>query len=165
MILAALASMAGVQTHAQQMPADSRGAAEPARQEEPKAELRLYGSREVKSSWAGSGPNILLSDLCVSSSTGRFRLRILSSGGGRMASPASLDRIGYTLRFRDGSGQVQSREVSGQALITLEGRSPEDVDCSHGANSQIEIDLAEPDMLARAAGRYFDQLVLSVDPL
>jgi hypothetical protein len=163
--LAALTVSTSLTTQAQQPAIQDLGATARPRDNQPKAEFRIYGSREAKSSWSGSGPNIISADLCVASSTGRFRLRILSAGGGKLTSPASLDRIAYTLRFRDGAGQEQIRQVSGQALITLEGSSPEVVDCSRGANSLIEIDLAEPDMLARSAGRYFDQLVFSVDPL
>jgi hypothetical protein len=131
----------------------------------PTAQLQIYGSHDISSTWSGAGTNMIAADLCVASSTGRFRLQIQSAGGGRMASVHSLEKMAYTLRFRDGAGQEQRRRVNGEALVTLEGSSAQDRDCSHGANSTIEIDLSEPDMLSRTAGRYFDQLRFSVDPL
>lgn len=131
----------------------------------PSAQLQIYGSHDVSSNWSGSGANIIAADLCIASTTGRFRLQIQSASGGKMASVHSLAKMAYTLRFRDGAGQEQIRRVNGQALVTLEGSSLEDRDCSHGANSTIEIDLDETDMLSQTAGRYFDQLRFSVDPL
>src|SRR3546814_7741433 len=69
----------------------------------PAAQLKLYGSREFASTWSGSGPNVVKADLCVASTTGRFRLKIASAGGGRMVAIGSRERINYTVRFRDGS--------------------------------------------------------------
>src|SRR3546814_18321350 len=45
----------------------------------PAAQLKLYGSREFASTWSGSGPNVVKADLCVASTTGRFRLKIARS--------------------------------------------------------------------------------------
>lgn len=133
--------------------------------DKPRVELKIYESRPIGTSWSGSGKNVISADICVASSTGRFRLRILSIGGGKMISPASRERLSYTVRFRDGAGQEQEKRVNGNALVTFDGASAQYVDCTRGANSKIEIDMSESDLVAHAAGRYFDELLLSADPL
>ncbi|HEX7858446.1 MAG TPA: hypothetical protein VF503_32585 [Sphingobium sp.] len=164
LILTASAILAATTAQAQTF-SGSAGMRQQSTPDQPKAQLRIYGSNDVMSNWSGSGRNIISTDLCAASSTGRFRLHIQSAGGGRMTSIGSPDRMAYTVRFRDGAGLEQSRRVNGDALVTFEGSSPDAGDCSRGANALIEIDLAEADMLSRAAGRYFDQLVITVDPI
>lgn len=131
----------------------------------PAAQLRIYGSRDISSNWSGSGTNVIAADICIASTSGRFRLQIHSASGGKMASTHSSEKMSYTIHFRDGAGQEQTHRVNGEALVMLEGSSAEDRDCTRGANSTVEITLAETDMLSQTAGRYFDQLRFSVDPL
>lgn len=126
------------------------------------AEVAIYSAPSLRSVWSGVGDSHLSADLCVASTTGRYRLEIRSLSGGALSGPGHLP---YTLRFRDGSGIDQSVAVRGQSLVTFEGHSPDRADCSLGANAALTIETTQADMLGQAAGTYADRLTLSAQPI
>ncbi len=132
---------------------------------EPTADLKVFSATSQKVKWSGEGSNAVAFDLCVASSTGRFRLQVTSQSGGTMLGAATGGKLGFSIRFRDASGQVQEKTLGGQAVVEFEGSSPAQQDCSTGANASIEIDNKEGDMLAQPAGDYMDRLLLSAEPL
>lgn len=128
----------------------------------PMASLRIYspGQRNV---WQGRGDAEQSVDLCVVSTTGRFRLQITSQSGGALI--GQKNRIHYTLSFRDGAGSVHDVDVSDQTIIMIEGSAPSAADCAYGPNSTLSIRAAQADLLKGQAGDYFDRLRLVADPL
>jgi hypothetical protein len=152
---------AGAQTFSAAPPSLRSSRAAP---DQPVAQLKIFSATSAQSVWPGEGSNAVSADICVASTTGRFRLKVMSQGGGRLVGTAGAGKLGYTIRFRDGSGAEQAKRADGQALVTFEATSPQ-LDCSAGANAKIEIDTSEADMLAQSAGQYVDRLVLSAEPL
>lgn len=128
----------------------------------PTASLRVYGPSQ-RDVWQGRGDARQSVDLCVVSTTGRFRLRITSQSGGALIN--QKNRVHYTLSFRDGAGAVHDVDVSDQALILIEGSAPSAADCTHGPNSTLSLRAAQADLLKGPAGEYFDRLRLVADPL
>jgi len=126
------------------------------------ASLRVY-SPSQRSVWQGRGDALQSVDLCVVSTTGRFRLQITSQSGGALIN--QKNRIHYTLSFHDGAGAIHDVDVSDQALITIEGSAPSAADCAHGPNATLSIKAAQADLLKGQAGDYFDRLRLVADPL
>lgn len=126
------------------------------------ASLRVY-SPSQRSVWQGRGDALESVDLCVVSTTGRFRLQITSQSGGALIN--QKNRIHYMLSFRDGAGVAHDVDVSDQSMIMIEGSAPSAADCAHGPNGTLSIRAAQAELLKGPAGDYFDRLRLVVDPL
>jgi hypothetical protein len=128
----------------------------------PMASLRVYAPSQ-RSVWQGRGDALQSVDLCVVSTTGRFRLQITSQSGGALIN--QKNRLHYTMSFRDGAGSVHDVDVSDQALVMIEGSAPSAADCHSGPNSTLSIKAAQSELLKGQAGEYFDRLRLVADPL
>jgi hypothetical protein len=106
----------------------------------PRADLRLY-AHTAHTVWSGTGDAWDAIDLCLASSTGRYRLRIASLSGGALMGPGKLR---YTLSLTDGAGVSHDVTLQDQVLVAIEGK-PRRCDLRPGAQCH-----AAP---ARAAGR------------
>lgn len=130
----------------------------------PNAEIRVYSSdgRILRRSF--DLINGTATDLCVASTTGRYRLRVTSLSGGTMRGPDPASGISYRVKFRDGTGAEQVKPMQG-GVVTFEGRSPGATDCSRGSNAFLFVDSPEQALTAPIAGSYADRLNLSAEPL
>ncbi len=127
----------------------------------PATTLKVYAPAQ-RAIWQGRGDALESVDLCVVSTTGRFRLQIFSQGGGAIIGP---QRIHYTLSFRDGAGVVHDVPVDDQALITIEGSAPSAANCDTGPNAVLSMKTQQTELLKGQAGEYFDRLRLVAEPL
>jgi hypothetical protein len=128
-----------------------------------KVEVQLFSSPTQRAVWHGEGNSVVAADLCVASTTGRYRLQVMSTAGGALAGPGS-GKLFYTIRFTDKTGAVQTQRVDGKAMVTFDGMSGDQVDCSRGANATLEIETENRDLLGQVAGSYTDRLHLSAEP-
>jgi len=156
LIISGIALATTPQSSAQTMPVHAVPAA-------PAAELRVYSSDGRMSRRSFDLINGTAINLCVASSTGRFRLRVSSLSGGTMRGPDSAV-LGYRLKFRDATGAEQVKPMTGNEVM-CEGRSPGAIDCSHGANAFLLVDSPDQALTSPSAGIYADRLNLSVEPL
>lgn len=129
----------------------------------PVAQLRVFAS-DGRGRNRGDLMNGSSATLCVASTTGRYRLHVVSNSGGVMRGNDVRSGLAYRVRFRDASGSEQIKQMTGGEIV-FEGRSPGQVDCRGGANASVLIDSPESDILANVAGEYTDRLTLSVEPL
>lgn len=128
-----------------------------------KVEVRLFSSPTQRAVWNGEGNSLVAADLCVASTTGRYRLQVMSTAGGALAGPAAA-KLFYTIRFSDRSGVVQTQRVDGKAMVAFDGMSGDQLDCSRGANATLEIETENRDLQGQVAGSYTDRLHLSAEP-
>lgn len=124
-----------------------------------RVELRTYGAGRLAADWHGHGAAVMATDLCVASSTGRYRLRVLNMSVGTRDA-----QLRYHVEFRDGAGRAQIAAFDGME-IAFEGVSPRDVDCSAGSNARLIIRIPEAELLAKSSGQYVDSLRLVADPI
>lgn len=127
----------------------------------PMAAVKVY-SPSQRTVWQGHGDSLESVDVCVVSTTGRFRLQVISQSGGALSGP---HRLHYTLSFRDGAGVDHDVPVDDQALVTIEGSAPSAANCDAGPNSVLSIKASQAELLKGQAGEYFDRLRLVADPL
>lgn len=125
------------------------------------ASMRVY-SRSTEVNWYGVGAAVTSVNLCVVSTTGRFRLEVTSARGGALTGPASLP---YMVTFRDGAGMETTQSTETQAALSFEGSASPAADCTSGPNSQLRLRIPEPELVGGVAGSYFDELQFSVVPL
>lgn len=128
----------------------------------PRAELEIFSSDHVHAAWSGKGDSETSIDLCVTSTTGRFRLQVISQSGGKMS---GQDKIPYEISFRDSSGGEHTQPFANNAVLTFEGMSRANSDCSEGPNATLKIATREKQMLGAMSGNYFDRLTMSASPL
>jgi hypothetical protein len=129
-----------------------------------KVDVRIFSSSTQRVVWHGEGNSVVAADLCVASTTGHYRLRVMSTGGGGLVGPGA-GKLFYTVRFTDQSGAVQTQRVDGKAMVTFDGSSGDRADCHSGANATLEIEAENLDLQGQVAGSYTDSLHLSADPL
>lgn len=127
----------------------------------PTATVKIY-SPNPRTVWDGKGPAEETIDLCIASTTGRYRLEIVSQSGGALL---GAQRMHYTLRLHDGAGVDRDVLVNEQALISLEGSAPPSANCDSGPNSTLSVRAPEGELLKGQAGAYFDRLRLLAAPL
>lgn len=125
------------------------------------AALRIYsGSTELN--WFGVGTPAASVNLCVVSTTGRFRLDITSSRGGALLGPGAIP---YEITFRDGAGSETTSSTAGHSMLSFEGTARPAADCSAGPNAQLRVRIPVSNLTRGVAGSYFDQLQFSVTAL
>lgn len=127
----------------------------------PHADLRLY-AHTAHTVWSGTGDAWDAIDLCLASSTGRYRLRIASLSGGALMGP---DKLRYTLSLTDGAGVSHDVTLQDQVLVAIEGQAPIDATCDRGPNATLRLRAPQQELLKGQAGRYLDRLRLAIDPL
>ncbi|WP_343612514.1 hypothetical protein [Novosphingobium sp.] len=127
----------------------------------PRADLRLY-AHTAHTVWSGTGDAWDAIDLCLASSTGRYRLRIASLSGGALMGPGKLR---YTLSLTDGAGVSHDVTLQDQVLVAIEGQAPADATCDRGPNATLRLRAPQDELLKGQAGRYLDRLRLAIDPL
>jgi hypothetical protein len=86
----------------------------------PQGDLRLY-AHTAHTVWSGTSDAWDAIDLCLASSTGRYRLRIASLSGGALMGPGKLR---YTLSLTDGAGVSHDVTLQDQVLVAIEGQAP-----------------------------------------
>ena len=156
-IMAAFAFAPGADARPDPTPATQAGDAAPV------AQIRIFASdgRHGRRNDLVNGSS---ATLCVASTTGRYRLHVLSNSGGVMRGSDVRAGLAFRVRFRDASGSEQVKQMDGGEIV-FEGRSPGQADCRGGANAFLLVDSPESDILKNVAGEYADRLTLSVEPL
>lgn len=127
----------------------------------PHADLRIYAAAPHLT-WDGTGDAWEAIDLCLASTTGRYRLRVMSQSGGMLTGP---DRLRYTLSLTDGAGVSHEVALQDQMLVAIEGSVPPDATCNAGPNASLKLKADRQELLKGQAGRYLDRLRLAIDPL
>jgi hypothetical protein len=125
------------------------------------AALRVY-ARSAEMNWYGVGTAVASVNLCVVSTTGRFRLEITSARGGALTGPGAL---AYQVTFRDGAGAESTDTTEGRSILSFEGSARPAADCSAGPNAQLRLRVPEGQLIQGVAGSYFDELQFAVVPL
>lgn len=128
------------------------------------AEIRIFATGGQAAARGTELVNGATASLCVTSTTGRFRMRVASQSGGAMVSPRFGRTLPYSVTFRDPTGVEQTSQMTGQDLV-FEGRSRPDMNCRQGSNATLSIRSSDRDINAAVAGDYLEQLRLSVEPL
>lgn len=129
-----------------------------------RAEIRVFSSGRHAAARGSELINGAATSLCVASTTGQFRLRIVSQTGGTMIAPREGRTLEYSIRFEDPTGATRTLSMNGSELL-FEGRNRPGVTCAQGANATLTIQSGDREILAALAGDYFEQLSLSVEPL
>lgn len=125
------------------------------------AAMRVYAPA-TEINWYGVGAAATSVNLCVVSSTGRFRLEVTSARGGSLTGPNAMP---YSITFRDGAGAETTQSTQGQTVLNFVGNARPAADCSAGPNSQIRVRIPESELTRGVAGSYFDELQFAVVPL
>ncbi|GEM_PF-3032175 len=130
----------------------------------PKSELRIYGADSNSTGGGFDFKNGSAATICAASSTGRYRIRVVSEGGGRLRGAGNRAALTYNVLFRDGTGAEQTKRMTGFE-VSFEGKSPGQPDCSRGANALVYVSSPDSELRGNVAGEYFDRLTLMIDPL
>lgn len=130
----------------------------------PHAEVRVFSAGNEFGSRNVDLVNGSVASICVNSSTGRFRLRVSSQSGGALVAPHLRQALSYSVILRDPSGVEQVKPMTNGDIV-FEGQSRTGSTCAQGANATIAVRSTDRDVSAALAGEYFEQLLLSVDPL
>lgn len=125
------------------------------------AAMRVYAP-STEMNWYGVGAAATSVNLCVVSTTGRFRLEVTSARGGSLTGP---DALPYSITFRDGAGAETTQSTKNKTVLNFEGSTRPAADCSAGPNSQIRVRIPEAELTRGVAGSYFDELQFAVVPL
>lgn len=122
---------------------------------DPIATLRLFGNTRDVTTWLGRGPRIYRTNLCIGSTTGRYRLIV------QRDSTSSLD---LSISFSDATGQRQ-HSGSSSDFVEFFGIDAGLGDCSTGPNAWVEFSISEAALLASSAGEYIDGISFAAEPL
>jgi len=122
----------------------------------PRATLRTFGGTSNSATWHGRGPRTFRADLCVGSTTGRYRLLVQRD---------AASALGVSLVFSDATGRQQRARASDMDMVIFEGVDPASGNCTAGANAWIELTVDEATLLASTAGEYMDSITLVAEPL
>ncbi len=125
------------------------------------AAMRIYAT-STEMNWFGVGAAAASVNLCVVSSTGRFRLAVTSARGGSLTGPNNLP---YFITFRDGAGAETTLSTENKTVLNFEGNARPATDCSAGPNAQLRVRIPEDELTRGVAGSYFDELQFAVAPL
>lgn len=130
----------------------------------PQAEVKVFSAGNEFGSRNVDLVNGTVASICVSSSTGRFRLRISSQSGGALVAPHLRQALPYSVIFRDPTGAEHVKPMTNGDVV-FEAQSRAGSTCAQGANATIAVRSTDRDISAALAGEYFEQLLLSINPL
>lgn len=129
---------------------------------EPVAGLRVYSGSSLDAKWYGSGSVKVEAPLCLSSSTGSFRLTVQPGEG--LQGLSANQTIAVSLEI-DGFSS-QTRQMDGALPLVFVGKTTASSPaCETGANASLAIDLGEEALTGAVAGSYFDQFTMTIEPL
>lgn len=130
--------------------------------EAPVAGLRIFSGASLSTTWYGSGSISVDAPLCLSSSSGSYRLSVTPSLGLQKLAQGGEVRIGLAER----GGKALLKPVEGLATLYFTGTvDPAEGDCREGPNAKLVVELPEGALMAAPAGNYFDQLQLEIEAL
>jgi hypothetical protein len=121
--------------------------------------LLVYTNDSSNMAWYGQGSAVKTIALCISSTTGRYRLMISSSRGGAAHGKVTIP---YTIVFTDGIGGQTTASTEHSSIVAFDGSVPVGADCLSGPNASIQIKLDERSLLSSVAGTYADRLQFHV---
>jgi len=121
------------------------------------ASVRILTPATSTIGWFGVGDVRSTIQLCVASSTGRFRLQMSALANGEGTPPQ------YDVIFSTQLGDAQTVHSTGQSLFEFEGRTA-GPDCSASPNVTLEIRFKRSDLSAALAGQYLQRLQINVVP-
>jgi hypothetical protein len=124
------------------------------------SELMVYAADETSSAWDGYGDTTRTVSLCVTSSTGHYRLQVTSRYGG--AAHGTV-KVPYRITFTDGLGAKQTASTERTATLEFTGSAPLTASCHDGPNASVAITMDEHSLLAGVAGTYADRLQFAVE--
>lgn len=127
--------------------------------ERPRVEARLVSPSSDAQRWYGVGDLLSRVNLCVTSNTGRFQLRLSPSGGGIGLSDLRSLEVTYVAP----TGERERRIWDGQRELNFAGRTVA-AECGVGGNVSLEIRVKQDSLTAAVAGDYFKQIQYVVDP-
>lgn len=130
----------------------------------PEASVRVFSAGRIFAASASDLVNGATTSICAASSTGRFRLKIASETGGALIGPDPRVGLGYRVSFRDAMGAEHEKPMTGGELV-FEGRSLANADCGRGANAELSIRSTDQQISSSLAGRYFERIRLTIEPL
>lgn len=129
--------------------------------EHPVTSAALYVQKKEAGTlrWSGVGELRSKNDLCVTSDTGRYRLRLQSMG--RTSGVAIPD---FEVTFTTTSGDHLVRRSSEGDVLFFEGRTTPTTSCDGVVNATLEFHFSKDDLSSAIAGNYLEQFFLTVEP-
>ncbi|HET8611925.1 MAG TPA: hypothetical protein VFL92_04080 [Sphingomonas sp.] len=127
--------------------------------EAPSASVRVLNAASADLNWYGKGDLVAKSQLCVASTTGRYRLQVM------LTSPAKPGVTPpFTIDFHTTTGDSGSQKSTNGGVLFFDGRTLEKGSCAGAANATIEVRFDQSSLTAAIAGQYLTQLQISVSP-
>lgn len=145
--------------------ASSAGQAQPAlataaSSNTPSASLRILSTTSSDLRWFGSGDLGSTVQMCVTSTTGRYQLQVVTSDASMM--PEGLN---FEVTVKDGMTTPVALSVGGNRQLTFEGRVDPQHVCAGTANVTAELRFHQSTLQKAVAGQYLKNLQFSVLPL
>ncbi|WP_301089593.1 hypothetical protein [Sphingomonas sp.] len=130
----------------------------------PEASVRVFSAGRIVAASASDLVNGATTSICAASSTGRFRLRVASEMGGALIGPDPRTGLGYRVSFRDPTGAEHEKAMTAGEVV-FEARSLANADCGRGANAELSIRSTDQQISSSLAGRYFERIRLTIEPI
>ena len=125
------------------------------------ASLLIYPASRLVRTWRGDGKLEMATDLCVASTSGRFRVLLAPLRGAF----AEADLRGASATLTTDAGTFETRELRSGEPLDFSGRNrPESVGCTSGPNARLILTLPQEALTAAKAGSLSDTLQLTVIP-
>jgi hypothetical protein len=125
----------------------------------PRAGVQVLDNGTATLNWHGRGDLIVTRQLCISSTSGRYQLRVISTDTG---TPGRAPR--YTVSFQSDAGDHGEGASSNGSVFLFDGRTTEATSCTGRPNATLEIRYEQSDLTAAIAGQYPASFQLSVLP-
>lgn len=130
--------------------------------EAPASNLIVFSKSTIAVNWFGTGPVEFSSPLCISTSTGNYRLTVLP-GAGLTQLTAQSELV---LALEQDGATIASQSFDGKNAISFTGTTNSaDLNCTGGHNARLIVSISEASLTSVSAGQYFDQLRLHLEAI
>ncbi|MFC3307630.1 hypothetical protein [Blastomonas aquatica] len=126
----------------------------------PSASLRILSTTSNDLRWFGSGDLGSTVQMCVTSSTGRYQLQVVTSDASSL--PEGLN---FEVTVNDGMTTPAALSAGGNRQLTFEGRVDPQYACAGNANVTVALRFHQSTLQKAVAGQYLKNLQFTVLPL
>ncbi len=127
--------------------------------EAPNASLQILRSTPASLNWRPERDISDVADMCIESSTGRFRLYVRTSG---MSSRASDSHLKYNLNFTGPQGATTAVVIDGHGEVSFAGNVGSNTQCQGLANTTLAISIEHSQAVEVTSGAYNSQLEFEI---
>jgi hypothetical protein len=127
--------------------------------EAPSASLQILRSTPASLNWRPERDISDVADMCIASTTGRFRLYVRTSA---MSSRAADGHLKYNLNFTGPQGVTTAVVIDGHGEVSFAGNVNSNTPCQGLANTTLGISIEHSQAVEVTSGAYNSQLEFEI---